>query len=172
MFILQSFLLKTFLSYNEYNSQVPGLVITDDMTKNYCEFLNLLMANIYGLFFQEILPKMFPRMKKTMHLSPNKRIGDWFLTNFEIIIRLYDFVHQPYILPAFLTIRIFSVELVRQRLTIEEEHILSFRKSSGINFPRKVGPYSVKSRATLPLVDNLLRTMGFPLVRAINYDPH
>ena len=160
-----------FLSYNEHYSQQPGLVITNDMNKNYCEFLNSLMAEIYGIFFQERLPKVLPEMKEMLQLSP-KMIGDWFLTKFETIIRLYGFVHQPYILPAFLTIKNFPLELVRQRITIEEEHILSFRKSSGINFSRKVGPYSVKSRAALPLVNNLLRSMGFLLRQAINYGPH
>ena len=135
MFRFQSFLLKVFLFYNEDNSQAPGLVITDDMTKNYCELLNLLMVEIHGLFFQEIFPRVFPEMKQMLQLSPNKRIGDWFLTEFETIIRLYGFVHQPYILPSFLTARIFSLDLVKKRLTIEEEHILSFRKILGINFP-------------------------------------
>ena len=97
-----------FLSYNEDNSQAPGLVITNDMTKNYCELLNSLMAEIYGIFFQEKLPRVFPKMREMMHLSPNKRIGYWFLTEFETIIRLYGFVHQPYILPVFLTISNFS----------------------------------------------------------------
>ena len=124
-----------FLSYNEDNSQAPGLVIADDMTKNYYELLNLSMAEIYGIFFQERLPKVLPEMKEMLQLSPSKMIGDWFLTKFETIIRLYGFVHHPYILPAFLTVRIFSLELIRKRLTVEEEYILSFRKISGINFP-------------------------------------
>ena len=34
VFRFQSFLLRMFLSYNEDNSQAPGLVITDEMTKN------------------------------------------------------------------------------------------------------------------------------------------
>ena len=130
------------------------------------------MAGIYGLFFQEILPRVFLQMKKILHLSPNKRIGDWFLTEFEIIIRLYGFIHQPYILPAFLTVRVFSLELVTKRLTVEEEYIPSFRKISRIKFPWKVGPCTIKSRAALPLADNLLRNMGFLLGQSINYDPH
>ena len=72
-------------------------------------------------------------------------------------------MHQQYILPAFLTINIFSLELIKQRLTIEEEHILSFRKSSRINFPWEIGLYTVKGRDSLALVDNLLRSMGFLL---------
>ena len=64
------------------------------MTKNYCEFLNILMVEIYGLFFQERMPRVFLEMKKILLVSPNKRVGDWFLTEFETIIRLYGFVHQ------------------------------------------------------------------------------
>ena len=91
-----------FLSYNEDNSQAPRLVITDDMTKNYYEFLNSLMEEIYSLFFQEIFPRVLSEMKEMLQLSPSKMIGYSFLTEFETVIILYGFVHQPYILPAFL----------------------------------------------------------------------
>ena len=35
-----------------------------------------------------------------------------------------------------------------------------------------MGPYTVRSRATLPMVGNLLKDMGFSLEQAVNYDPH
>ena len=35
-----------------------------------------------------------------------------------------------------------------------------------------MGPYTVKSRAALPLVGNLLKDMVFSLEQAMNYDPH
>ena len=104
------------------------------MTKNYCEFMNSLMAEIYDILFQETLPRVFPEMKEMLQLYPSKMIGNWFLTEFETVIRLYGFLHQPYVLLALLTVRIFSLELIWKRLSVEEEHILSFRKSSGINF--------------------------------------
>ena len=107
-----------FLYYNEDNLQALGLVITDDMTKNYCEFMNFLMAEIYDIFFQERLPRVLPKMKEVLQLSHSKMIGDWFLTEFGTIIRLYGFVHQPHVLPAFLTVRIFSLELIRKRITV------------------------------------------------------
>ena len=69
-----------FFSYNEDNWQALGLVITDDMTKNYYELMNFLMADIYDILFQEILPRVFPEMKEMIQLSPSKMIGDWFLT--------------------------------------------------------------------------------------------
>ena len=61
---------------------------------------------------------------------------------------------------------------MRQNLRVEEEHILNFRKSLDIKFPWEEGPYVVKSRAALPIINNLLRSMGFSLGVAINYDPH
>ena len=111
-------------------------------------------------------------MKETLQLSPGKMIGDWFLSYFETIIRLYGFVHQPCILPSFLTTRIFSLDFFRKRLTFEEEHILNFRKSLDIKFPWVEGPYVVKSRASLPITDNMLKSMGFSFGASINYDPH
>ena len=35
-----------------------------------------------------------------------------------------------------------------------------------------MGPYTVRSRVSLPLVGNLLKDMGFSLEQAINYNPH
>ena len=105
------------------------------MAIDYCKFMNQLMAEIYNLFFQERLPRVFPKMRKMLQLSHRNMIGDWFLIEFGTIIRLYGFVHQPYILSDFLTARVFSLELIRQRLNVEEEHFLSSRKSSNLVFP-------------------------------------
>ena len=41
-----------------------------------------------------------------------------------------------------------------------------------MKFPLEAGPYVVKSRAALPVIDNMLKSMGFPSRVAINYDPH
>ena len=105
-------------------------------------------------------------------MSHSERIRDWFLTEFRTVIRLYSFVHQPYILPAFLTTGIFSLELIRKILTVDEEYFLSYKKSSNLVFPEEVGPYIVRSRDALPLVTNLISGMGFSVGEAVNYDPH
>ena len=110
------------------------------MAKDYYKFMNHLMAEVCDLFFQERPPKVFPEMRKILQLSHSKMIGDWFLTEFGTIIRLYGFVHQPYILPTFLTARVFSLELIRQILTVEEEHFLNYKKSSNLIFPWEVRP--------------------------------
>ena len=112
MFRFQSFLLRMLIAYNEEDLQVPEQEITTDMDTNYFKFMNQLMVEIYDLFFQERLPRVFPDMRQMLQLSNSKKIGDWFLTEFGTTIRFYSFVHPRYILPAFLTARIFSLELI------------------------------------------------------------
>ena len=62
-FIFQSFLLKMFLAFNEDNLQLPEMVIIDEMNRDYCKFMNFLMATVYNVFFQRILPKVLQEMK-------------------------------------------------------------------------------------------------------------
>ena len=148
------------------------MAITTEMATDYCKFMNQLMATIYEVFFQERLARVLPEMGQMLQFSKIKKIGDWFLSDFGTTIRLYGFLHPPYIFPAFITPRIFFLELIQQKLIVEEEHFLNFKKSLNLVFPWKLGPYIVRNRAALPLVSNSLRGMEFPQDQAINYDPH
>ena len=49
---------------------------------------------------------------------------------------------------------------------------MNFRKSSDIKFPWAIGPFVIKNKAPLPLIESLLREMGFPTEASINYDAH
>ena len=68
-----------FLTFNEDNLQLLEMVITKEMRKYYCKFMNFLMELVYNVFFQEKLPRVLPEMKELLPLSPEKRVGDWFL---------------------------------------------------------------------------------------------
>ena len=110
-------------------------------------------------------------MRKMLQLSKGKKIEEWFLSKFRTTIRLYGFVHPSYIFWDFLTPMILCLELILQKIMVEEEQFLNFKKSSNLIFPWKLGLYTVRSRAALPLVSNSLRGMEFPQDQAINYDP-
>ena len=107
-----------------------------------------------------------------LQFSPERRIGDWFLFEQGTMIRLYGFVHQPYILPRFLTLRVFALELIKHKLIVENEHFLNFKKYSEIKFPWVVSPFIFKNKFALPMIEILLREMGFQTEVAINYVPH
>ena len=93
------------------------------------------MGEVYKVFYQNMLPKVFPIMKEFLQFSPDKRIGDWFLLEEHTIFRVYGFTHEPYILPAFLTPRMFALENIIKNLIVENEHFINFRKASEIKFP-------------------------------------
>ena len=95
------------------------MVLTDEINSNFFKYMNLFMEEVYKVFFEEKLPRVLPLMKEVLQFSPDRRIGDWFLLEEHTIILLYGFIHNPYILPAFLTPRVFSLELIRQKLIVE-----------------------------------------------------
>ena len=88
------------------------------------------------------------------------------------VIRVYGFTHEPYILPSFLIPGIFALELIKQKFIVENEHFINFKKVSKINFPWVVGPSLIKRKVAFPVVESLLKYMGFQTSTTINYDPH
>ena len=66
----------------------------------------------------------------------------------------------------------FALELIRKRLTIENEHFISFRKHAAIKFPWAVVPFTIEKKLALPKVESFLREKGFVMDVAIDYDPH
>ena len=68
--------------------------------------------------------------------------------------------------------RVFALEFVRQRLIVEDEHFLSYKKPSRIKFPWTVGPLTIKSKEALSTIESMLREMGFSMEASFNYDPH
>ena len=86
--------------------------------------------------------------------------------------RLYGFTQSPYRLPSFLNPRVFSMEFIRQKLTVEIEHFPKYKKSTDIKYPWVVGPLTIKNKDYLPMVEGLLTELGFEIEPTINYDPH
>ena len=82
------------------------------------------------------------------------------------------FSHEPYILPAFLTPRIFALEFIRYKLIVENEHFINFRKYLEVKFPWVVGPFIIKSKDTVPVIESFLKDMGFQITTTVNDDPH
>ena len=111
------------------------MVITEEINNDYTKFMKFFMTRVYGAFFPKQLPNVLAEMKESLQSSPNKSIGDWLLSGQGAVIRLYGFVHQPYRLLASMTLRVFTLELIRQRMIVENEDFLSFRKYPEIKFP-------------------------------------
>ena len=85
--------MRMFLTFNEDNLQLPKMVITKEMSKYYCKFMNFFMDPVYNFFFQETSLRVLPKMKELLQLSPKRRVGYWFLSEHNIVIMLYGFAH-------------------------------------------------------------------------------
>ena len=119
------------------------------------------MSEVYKVMFQEKFPRVLLEMEEFIQFILGRRIGYWFILKEHTIIRFYGFIHEPYIFPAFLTPRIFSLEFIRKNIIVENEDFLRTRNSSKIKFPLKVGPFIIKNKASLPVVEGLLQDMNF-----------
>ena len=80
---------------------------------NMFEFVNTIMAEIYKLLFDDVLPRVLENMRLMLHYSLEDKIGDWFLYKEFTVLRIYGFTGEPYMLLAFLTPRIFALEFMR-----------------------------------------------------------
>ena len=96
-FRFQSYLQKIFISFNEENLQLPKMVLTEEMSKDYSKFMNFLMSEIYNVIFQKRLPSVLPEMRTTLKFSTDSRIGDWFLFENGTVIRLYSFTSKVFL---------------------------------------------------------------------------
>ena len=98
-------------------------------------------------------------------------IGDWFLMQKYLVIKVYDFSATPFMLLVYLTSSVFALELIRQRISIDEDHFTAHRKDSWIRYPINLWPFVVKKPTTLPMVEKVLKAMKFQVTHAHNYDP-
>ena len=67
-----------FLFFNEENLQLPEMVLTEEISNNFFKYMNLLMAEVYKVLFQDKLRTVLQLMKETLQFPPDRRIGDWF----------------------------------------------------------------------------------------------
>ena len=84
-----------------------------------------------------------PRINEDLRLflqNLAELIGDWFCYKYFTVIRVYGFEGEPYKLHKFLTIRIFVLEYLRQRLSVENEIFIKHKKVSSIKFKFTLEP--------------------------------
>jgi hypothetical protein len=99
-------------------------------------------------------------------------VGDWVLFMHSIVIWAYGCLESPYLLPIFLTPRIFYLEFIMQRIISETENLLKLHKASNLKLPFIIGPFIIKSRSCLSKVQEKIKEFGFAQLQGRSYDPH
>jgi hypothetical protein len=104
---------------------VHGDSFLRDPSKGFSYFVNEFVSKVYFLIFEVNYIRVPQHFQMYLHPETENHIGHWFLYQDYTVIRIYGFEEQPYRLPTFLTPRIFSLEVLRQRLHSDELHFSS-----------------------------------------------
>ena len=97
------------------------------------------MSNVYLMIFQTTMPRISQELKDLLQLSFHTKMGDRFIFENHIVIRIYGFEGETYLLPPFLTPRISSLGFIRNRLATDQLHFIGNNKTSTFKLHQKVG---------------------------------
>jgi hypothetical protein len=167
-----TYLLKMFLETNKIEFPEATFISTECKRITMLIFINKIMSRVYSLIFNTSLPRVSKDMKSYLQPNPENRVGYWVLFMHSIVIWVYGFQEAPYLLPIFLTPRVFDLEFIRQRIISETEHFLKLHKESNLKFPFIIGPSVVKTRPYLSQIQAKIKEFGFSQLQGRIYDPH
>jgi hypothetical protein len=167
-----TYLLKIFLETNKREFPEATFISTECKRITLLIFINKVMSRVYSLIFNTNLPRVLDDMRSYLQPNPENRVGDWVLFMHSTMIWVYGCHESPYLLPIFLTPRVFSLEFIRQRIISETEHFLKLHKASNLKFPFIIGPFIVKTRSCLSQIQAKLKEFGFAQLQGRRYDPH
>ena len=72
-----------------------------NVAENFSCFVNAFAAKVCTLLFEASCPRVTLELQECLHPPTEDWIGDWFLSEKYIVIRVYGFDKPPYRLPAF-----------------------------------------------------------------------
>jgi hypothetical protein len=167
-----TYLLNIFLETNKREFPEATFVSTESKRITLLIFINKVMSRVYSLIFNTNLPRVLDDMRSYLQPNPENRVGDWVLFMHSTVIWVYGCHESPYLLPIFLTPRIFSLEFIKQRIIYDTEYFPKLRKASKLKFPFIIGPFIVKARSCLSHIQAKLKDFGFAQLQGSRYDPH
>ena len=85
----------------------------DHNNEGMFHFINKVMARAYCLVFDSIPPNIFLDLRKLLQLNPNTRDEDLYMFENHTMLRIYGFEEDPYMLPTFLSPRIYALKDIR-----------------------------------------------------------
>jgi hypothetical protein len=156
-----TYLLKSFLEKNKREFLEEEFISIECNRITFLIFINKVMSRVYNLMFNTILPIVVNDMRSYLQPNPKTTMGDWVLFMHSTIIWVYGCHESPYLLPIFLTPKVFSLEFNRHRIISEIEHFLKLHKGSNIKFTFIIGPFIVKTISCLSQVQEKLKYFVF-----------
>ena len=128
---------------------------------SYKEFIDSFFHLVVIILSSSNQPKINDEIKKVLQLSKNNRIGDWYLYQDHIVIRVYGCQINPYKMPKYLPMRIFSLEYIRQIINSDDVNFLLARKKTQFKIKNQIGPFICNNREAGEEAEKCLQEMKF-----------
>lgn len=87
------------------------------------------------------------------------------------VVRVYGAEKKPYKLPKFLTPRNFVLEILRHRFDSNYVHITSRNQAGTFKLLVTVGPFTVKNRNVVKIIEEIMVFFQFEDDITCQYDP-
>ena len=100
-------------------------------------------------------------MKKILQLSEQCKIRDLYLYEKHIELRIFGSKILPYKLPKYSTIRVFSLEYLRQVLNSDAINFMASKKKTQFKLKNHIGPFNVNNRDVDKEIEKRLSELKF-----------
>lgn len=118
-----------------------------------------------------IQPRINEEIKKVLQLSNQSKTRDSYLYQNHTEIRVYGSQLVPYMLPKYLSMRLFALEYIRKNLNSNEIHFISAKKKTQIKIKNQIGPFICINRNLGKEANRFLQEFKFRNNLKWNYDP-
>ena len=91
-------------------------------------------------------PRINPEIRRFLHLNINHQVGDWYFYQNHTDIRIYGCELDPYKLPKYLPMRLFSLEYYRHIINSDEVNFVKAKKKAQLKIKDQLGPFIRNSK--------------------------
>ena len=116
-------------------------------------------------------PRINEEMKNILQLSEHSKVGDWYLYEKHTEIMVFGSKLLPYKLPKHVSMRIFSLEYLRQIINYDSISFMTAKKKTQFKLKNQIGPFICNHRDAEKEVTKQLLEFKFEQSFLWNYDP-
>jgi hypothetical protein len=138
---------------------------------SFKEFIDQFYHLVVSMLSGRPEPRINDEVHSIMHLLDHTKMGDWYLYQYYIDMRVYGCELAPYNLPKYLPIRIFALEYISQIINSNDIHFVSLKKKQQLKIKGKIGSFICNNHGIGEEADRLLKEMKFFMSFPWHYDP-
>jgi hypothetical protein len=122
-----------------------SLLKHNSMEYDFKSFIDQFYYPLVSMLSGQPEPRINDEVQRILHLSDNAKTGDCYFYQNHTEIRVYRCELVPYKLPQYLSVRIFSLEYIRQIMNSDDIHFFSLKKKQQLRIKGQIGSFIYNS---------------------------